>query len=222
MTRSTQPNNRRAVKRWLIGIVAVAAGALVLSTSGEASAKNRYVGVKKCKKCHGSKDKGDQHKAWKKMKHANAFKVLASPEAKKVGKKLGVANPQTSKKCLKCHETGYGKAAGEFSKTFKKQMGVQCESCHGPGQKHFKVRFREEQERDGGGDGGWDDDGGGGDVLLSLPRGELGAVNAKVCKGCHNKDSPSFKKFDYAERCKEIAHLDPRKDKKRKKKPCAK
>jgi len=216
-------SQRLAPRRFgrIAGAVAIATCALALVLTGTADAKkNRYVGAKKCKKCHDGKDKGDQHAVWKKMKHANAYKVLASADAKKVGKKHGVANPQKDAKCLKCHETAFGEGKKNLARSFKPKLGVQCESCHGAGEKHFKVRFREEQEREEEG-GGWDDDGGG-DILAELPPGELDKVSEKMCKKCHNKDSPTFKDFDYKKRCEEVSHLDPRHGKKRLKKPCAK
>jgi hypothetical protein len=216
---STQTSSRKFGR--IAGAVAIATCTLALVLGGNADAKNKYVGAKKCKKCHDGKDKGGQHAVWKKMKHANAYKVLASADAKKVAKKAGVADPQKDAKCLKCHETAFGESKKNLARSFKPQLGVQCESCHGAGEKHFKIRFREEQEREEDG-GGWDDDGGGGDILAELPPGELAKVSEKMCKACHNKDSPTFKAFDYAERCKEVSHLDPRHGKKRKKKPCAK
>lgn len=169
---------------------------------------SKYVGVKKCKNCHNAASKGDQYGKWAKMKHSKAYETLASDKAKEVAAKLDVKDPQKDDKCLKCHETASGKKA-ELGSSFKAEMGVQCESCHGPGGFHVKSRLA-----DAAGD---DDD----DIFGSeeedeerkvLPKGEMTAkVVEKTCTACHSKESPTFKEFNFSERSGKIKHSDPRK-----------
>ena len=56
------------------------------STSAEAATQakkaNRFIGAQKCKTCHSGEDTGNQFEALSKMKHAHAFEVLASDDAK--------------------------------------------------------------------------------------------------------------------------------------------
>ena len=169
-----------------------------------AAARNRYIGATACKNCHQSDAKGSQYEHWKKSKHANAWEVLGTAEAKKVGAEHGVDDPQKSDKCLVCHVTGHGATRREKMRNFGKtlKLGVQCESCHGPGEKHQKTRFKlaSSGEADT-------------DAYVEIPADEL-IVNPqpKSCLECHDKDkSPTFKPFCFKLRNEEILHLDPRK-----------
>lgn len=90
--------------------------------------------------------------------------------------------------CLKCHVTAFG---------LDSQDGVQCESCHGPGEAHFKLRFKESQT-------------GGTPAPITAEEIQSGR-DVKQCTKCHNEDSPTFKPFCLKERMPEIEHLDPRK-----------
>jgi hypothetical protein len=165
------------------------------------AAEFNYVGVKKCRSCHKKKDIGNQYKVWQEGKHSKAYEVLATEDAKKVGAKVGVDDPQTSDQCLKCHVTGYGLPAERFGKKFDKAEGVGCESCHGPGSGYRKKKVMIDHD-------------------LSVAKG-LVEIDEKVCLQCHNDESPTFdpaKPFDYAERSKESAHpvpegYDPKADK---------
>src|SRR6185295_4817207 len=129
-----------------------AAGALVaiglasISTNAATQAAkpagvNHYIGAAKCKNCHNSAKSGDQFGKWKEQKHAKAFETLASAEAKKLGKEKGVDDPQKAEQCVKCHATAASEPADHLAKGFDKNAGVQCETCHGPGEKHMKARM---------------------------------------------------------------------------------
>ena len=87
-----------------------------------------YIGEKSCKKCHMK-----QHRSWKKMKHAKAWKQL--PEKyRSLDEK-----DERGQACVSCHVTGYGEAdRGGFVDPEKSKhlVGVQCEACHGPGSRH--------------------------------------------------------------------------------------
>ncbi len=167
---------------------------VVFSLSQKASAEPKYVGVSQCKKCHKKEEEGNQFGKWEKEKHSKAYETLASDEAKKQGKKLGVDDPQKSPKCLKCHVTGYGEPETKFEKTFKVEDGVQCESCHGPGSDYKKKEIMKDHDK-------------------SAAAG-LVKPDEKVCKTCHNKDAPTFKSFDFEKAVKKIEHKNPKKEKK--------
>ena len=164
---------------------AIAMSALLVAHS----AGSTFVGANKCKMCHSSAAKGNQFGAWQKEKHANAFTVLTTPKAKEVGAKLGVTDPSTDPKCLKCHTTGNG---------LDPKMGVQCESCHGAGDAHVKARMAGMKDVKP-------------DVHGLVPAGEIvSKPGASVCQNCHNAQSPTFKSFNFATAVKSIAHPDPR------------
>jgi len=179
---------------------------LALSATGPGSQDdvNHYIGAAKCKNCHNSEASGDQYGVWEKAKHSSAWKLLATDAAKEAGAKLGVAEPQKSEHCLKCHVTGYGQPAEMFKKGFEPELGVQCETCHGPGEKHMRARFRAAMMEAEPAEGETP-------AFVKVPEGEIDAhPDRKVCYGCHNSESPSFKAFCFYERVNKIRHLDPR------------
>ncbi len=165
------------------------------------SKKNRYLGVKACRSCHKAKNKGNQYQVWLNGPHSKAYKVLGTEEAKKVAAKLKIADPQKSPKCLKCHVTAFGVDKKLKKKTLKLEDGVGCEVCHGPGEKHRKGRMRAVMS------GKVDPK-----VFTPPPPGEIVTrPPVKVCLGCHNPESPTFKKFCFVKAYFKIVHPDPRK-----------
>ena len=189
----------------------IAAGAFLtttvlytLGTDPAAPAPNRYVGAKVCKNCHASEAKGNAFGKWEASKHAKAFALLASPEAKKAAEAAKVAgDPQKAPECVKCHVTAFGEDPKNIKKGFEQEAGVQCETCHGPGENHFKARFAAASADEGKTDES---------KRVELPAGEIIAKpTVQVCLNCHNDKSPSFKPFCFNKRTAEIRHMDPRK-----------
>ena len=155
----------------------------------------KYVGVKGCKACHMVKKIGAQYKVWKTMKHSKAYETLASEKALTIGKKEGIADPQKSEKCLKCHTTGYGADASLFGKKYTLEEGVSCEACHGPGSEYKSKK-----------------------VQVAVAAGTLDPATVglikpdeKVCIKCHNKKSPTFTEFNFKESFAKISHPRPEK-----------
>jgi len=191
--------------RKLALVAAVALGALSLpfargtDTAGRQPAENQYIGASKCKNCHQSDAAGNQYEAWMGMKHAQAFEVLASDVAHKYGKERGVEDPQKSAECLRCHVTAYGEPAERIKKGFKPDLGVQCETCHGPGNLHMKARFKAAAGADSEGSG-----------YTTIPDDEIIKKPAQeTCLKCHNEESPGFQPFCFHERVSKIRHLNP-------------
>ncbi|MBI2899630.1 MAG: hypothetical protein HYY17_05555 [Planctomycetes bacterium] len=187
------------MKKAIAGLVLPVCFLLLPSLSGQDKKADggKYIGVEKCKNCHEAKSKGSQFTVWKTTKHAQAFDALASDEAKKIAKEKGIPDPQQSAECLKCHVTAYGEPVERLVKPMDPKLGIQCESCHGPGEKHMKARMASEDESEGPlkiGD----------DEIVRRP-------DPKVCLGCHNEKSPSYKPFCFKKRFELIQHLDPRK-----------
>lgn len=163
-----------------------------------AGADNKYIGADKCKSCHSTAEAGDQFGHWKTEKHSKAFESLASEQAKKFAAEKGIADPQKADQCVKCHVTAFGVAEADIKKGFKVEMGVQCETCHGPGEKHMKARFAAAADASKG--------------RVEIPADEIVlAPDEKVCLGCHNPESPTYVPFCFHEFGAEIRHLDPRK-----------
>ncbi len=172
-------------------LLAGGAGALLESVHAQAdSILHRYVGVETCEICHSSQRIGRQFFVWAASPHARAYRDLSSPEARAIAERLHVADPTKDGRCLSCHVTGYGKPLPEILSTFRMTDGVQCESCHGPGEDyaHFSV-------------------------MISPRKSALAGLNRKpdesTCKTCHNPSSPTFRGFDYHRALSEIAHPIP-------------
>lgn len=164
-------------------------------------ADNKYIGASKCKSCHSSAEVGDQYGHWKGTLHARAFEVLATEEAKKLGAEKGIADPQKDDACVKCHVTAFQVPADQIKKGFEIKDGVQCETCHGPGEAHLKARFA--AAASGEAPAG----------PVQIPAGEIiASPDEKVCLTCHNAESPSYKPFCFHEFSAKNRHLNPKKE----------
>jgi hypothetical protein len=201
----SMPRLRTSVSA-LVAVAALLVAVLCATPTAEASqAKkvNRFIGSQKCKTCHASKETGNQFDALSKMKHSHAFEALASDAAKKFGAEKGIADPQKADACLKCHVTGFGVPEAEIAKGFDRTQGVQCESCHGPGDQHVKARMAAAAAEDPDAP----------KVYKALPAGEIGTnPPMTVCTACHNKESPSYKPFCHCKAKLEIRHLNPKRE----------
>ena len=109
-----------------------------------------------------------------------------SPHAKAMESLKGddASNP----KCLKCHSTAAAIDAS-LNGGIKVEEGVSCESCHGPGSNYKTTTIMK-------------------NLTLAQSKG-LVMPDEKVCKTCHNEESPNYKGFNYAEYVAKIAHDDP-------------
>lgn len=155
----------------------------------------RYVGDETCEVCHSSARIGKQFQLWRLSPHARAYKDLGSPEALVIARKMKISNPQKDLRCLTCHTTAPGAHLPEMISTFRKKDGVQCESCHGPGEdySHFSTMI---------------------DPIRSKKAGLSIHPDEKTCKSCHNPSSPTFKGFDFKRGVARISHPIPDKYKK--------
>jgi hypothetical protein len=162
------------------------------------SAESKFIGAAKCKNCHSAAESGDQFGAWEKAKHSHAFEVLASEEAKKSAASREITDPQANDACVKCHVTGFGLPEESFKRGFKKEAGVQCETCHGGGEDHMKARFKAAAA------------GAAAEGYQAVPEGEVIVTpGVQVCVACHNPESPNYKTFCYFEARAQVAHLNP-------------
>ncbi|MFA6455938.1 MAG: cytochrome c family protein [Bacteroidota bacterium] len=152
-------------------------------------AQNKFVGVSTCA-CHNLPKQGKQVEIWKKSKHAEAFEVLKSDKAKEFAAAKKVAgDPTAAKECLECHSTGYGEPA---DKSFKMEMGVQCEACHGAASAFKPIHNKPENKEKAVAAG------------LVLNGGE------KLCVTCHTPKMHPMKDFDFKKALDEIKHPMPK------------
>lgn len=152
--------------------------------------EHQYVGVTLCKGCHSNeKVGGTEYNVWKDKMHAGAYTSLASDHAKEVATKAGVeGDPQKADACLKCHITAFGVKADLLAKTYKKEDGVACEACHGPGKDYMPLNVMKDHD-------------------AAVAAG-LAKIDEKTCTACHNADSPTYKEFKLKEFMDAIKHWD--------------
>jgi nitrate/TMAO reductase-like tetraheme cytochrome c subunit len=81
---------------------------------------------------------------------------------------------RTNKECIQCHVTG-----GRTD-----LPGVQCEACHGPGSDYKAISVMKDKAKAVA-------------AGLKIP-------TEKDCVVCHNKKSPTFKGFNFAEAVKKV------------------
>jgi len=112
------------MKKSVIPFVALAVFGLSVFASAQGFT---YVGAAKCQICHKTEKQGQQYPIWEMSNHAKSFAALSTPQAATNAQALGVKDPATDAKCLKCHAPLADKAAE------LKAEGVSCEVCHGPG-----------------------------------------------------------------------------------------
>lgn len=91
-------------------------------------------------------------------------------------------------KCLKCHSTAAGVDQALVA-SITVEEGVSCESCHGPGSLYKTATVMKNR-------------------TLALSKGMI-MPDEKLCRKCHNEQSPTFKGFNYKEALAKIAHDDP-------------
>ena len=121
------------------------------------------------------------------------FATLASEASMKIAKEKGIEDPQKAAECLSCHVTAYGVDAALIGEKFDMANGVSCEACHGGGADYYKSA-----------------------TMKGLIKGEIEAASVglikpdeKLCVGCHNEKSPTYKEFDFEKMVAKIAHPIP-------------
>ena len=179
------------IGRWLWGPATGMVLVFALASPARAEGTHKFVGAEKCKMCHNAPAKGAQFTKWSESKHAQAYATLGTDAAKKLAEAKGIADPQKSDQCLKCHVTGHGAPAEMLTEKYKKEDGVACESCHGAGGDYWNMAVMK-------------------DTAKATAAGLVMPTEA-TCKGCHNPESPSFKEFNFAEAKAKIAHPNPQK-----------
>ena len=108
----------------------------------------------------------------------------------KISKEKGFSTPAAeTPACLKCHVLGKDIDPSELTDGFKKEDGVQCETCHGPGSDYKAMSVMKDKAK-------------------SIENGLL-IIDQSFCIKCHNSESPTFKGFNYDEASAKISHKKP-------------
>jgi hypothetical protein len=85
--------------------------------------------------------------------------------------------------CFACHVTGYRQEGGYRSIGDLAKRHVQCESCHGPGEKH---------------------------LLDPAPRNIIGVPPQTVCLECHDRKHSDMDDANFGAYWAKVVHLSPR------------
>ena len=150
----------------------------------------KYVGTKSCAMCHRKTEKGNQFDKWMSSPHAHAFEVLGTSNARKVGAKFGIEDPQQSGKCLKCHVTAYNFTETKATDKVAWEDGVTCEACHGPGKDYKSKAVMENRQQ-------------------CINNGMI-VPATRSCVLCHNERSPTWRgDFNLSQALETIKHPDP-------------
>ncbi len=148
----------------VLAVLGAVVASLLAPSAGAAPQRvvdHDFVGAERCRACH-----AEEYNAMAKGPHARAFDVLGTKDR---------ADPR----CLSCHTLVPDDLAANL-------LGVQCESCHGPG-RHYTIDYvmRDAELA----------------KLLSLAK-----VDDKTCLRCHTESSPSLNPFVVAEKIALIKH----------------
>lgn len=161
--------------------------ASALNIYGNKKKNYTYVGAKVCKKCHET-GAGNIYNQWAGSIHAKAQKNLESDKAVEIGAAAGITKPATDRKCLMCHNTGFGKVEELIGE------GVGCEVCHGPasGYVGYSAHASKATKKDN-----YDE---------ALKHGMYPVLGddhithrEKLCRHCHKKERPCYKPANMSE-----------------------
>lgn len=140
---------------------AVVLAGLAPARGGQKIIDHDYVGADRCRACH-----AEEFAAWQRSPHARAFEALS-------------ARDRADPRCLACHTT----VPDDVSTGL---VGVQCESCHGPGRHYAVDHVMRDRE-----------------LRAAL---QLATVDAQTCARCHTDSTPALTTFVYEQKLPLIKH----------------
>lgn len=146
----------------------------------------QYVGAAACMNCHG----GDEHSrpaiTWMQSRHGHAYWRLGSDWSLFLARLrphyADLTDPISDHRCLLCHVTGHQDDDALFTESFRREEGIGCESCHGPGSLYMDPEIMTDRG-------------------AFLANGGI-VPTESTCRSCHRRSE----QFDYAEMLPEIAH----------------
>ena len=128
---------------------------LVVSPQDKTLDPYQYMGSASCNgsACHGStrpktKFTIRQNEYWvwfENDSHAKAYDKLTEPDSQRIAKNLGIAQAETSPRCLVCHAIDVDKA--HRGANYDVKEGVTCEGCHGPAEKWLGPHTRRDWDK---------------------------------------------------------------------------
>lgn len=176
------PVSRFACLALPLGLVA----ALSMAAQGPGDpppAEGGFVGDQTCKVCHNTAEKERRWDTWMNTRHADALETLKTAWSAEIAKARGITVPAwEAPACLKCHVTGHDGLKAAPPARIAPAGGIQCETCHGPGENHVRDAQRYWVEKEPGVD----------------PSARIDFPDRSNCLQCHNTDSPTWDPSRYA------------------------
>ena len=126
---AAEGNMIRSITLLLLSSLALLSGARGAESTG------RFTGAQSCSTsgCHGGGEGHNQFHMWsKKDVHTRAHAILASGRSAGIGEKLGIKDVPKSARCTVCHSPLQSVSADLYVDNVKREVGVACETCHGP------------------------------------------------------------------------------------------
>jgi len=155
----------------------------------ERSSAPRYVGSRVCRDCHRGAEHGHQDVKWLQSRHAHAYWRLAADWALYLGRLRpqynDLTDPRTDDRCLLCHIAGAQNPDSLYADTFRREEGVSCEACHGPGSEYADPEVMADRAR-------------------FLAAGGI-LPDERTCRSCHRAGD----RFDFKAMWSKIAHPNP-------------
>lgn len=95
-----------------------------------------YVGTEACRPCHPS-----AFEIWVSSPHARTALYLSTQTGREMEAREAERERRTGEKfeCRRCHEPPGPGVVAKFGPGYHPEDGVQCETCHGPGEEHVIV-----------------------------------------------------------------------------------
>ena len=107
------------------------------SVKGSRKPSPGYVGSAACMGCHTEPEHGNPSVTWMRSRHGHAYWRLAADWALFLAglrpHYADLEDPITDDRCLLCHVNGRQDDDALFAKSYRREDGVGCEACHGPG-----------------------------------------------------------------------------------------
>ena len=107
------------------------------SIKGSRTPSPQYVGSAACGTCHGDVAHGNPYLRWMRSRHGHAYWRLAADWALFLGQLrpqyTDLTDPIADDRCLLCHVNGRQDDYALFAAGYRREDGVGCEACHGPG-----------------------------------------------------------------------------------------
>jgi YVTN family beta-propeller protein len=103
------------------------------TSAEEGSSDHEYVGARVCRSCHDGPEGAYVSSGWRLTEHPQAWTSLDTEKAREIAAAAGTQDPAVAGECLRCHSLVRDPGGSPHTDAV---LGVQCESCHGPGGLH--------------------------------------------------------------------------------------